>query len=253
MSTMRTKFSIAALATALALMALPAAAFATEGPAGVASPPDSGPVISGDQGEETPPTWTPEPPDRDQSGLPAIPAECVQEDGSYLCPDGLPPYGCWAVPAPNDPDFKVGLCICPPEVPINLCDWEPMSCEGPIDPPALPSCTLGEDDNPICSTVIPLTRRDGTVRPKPKSKAKQKARARTHSGHKAKPHGTKKLKATKKHAAKKPASKKSPRIAKKKHKAAKKPAAKKPILLPAPARGNDGKAPGGGTSGVVFS
>jgi len=219
MSAMRTKFSIAALATGLALMALPATAFATEDPAGVASPPDSGPVISGDQGEETPPTWTPEPPDRNQSGLPAIPAECVQEDGSYLCPDGLPPYGCWAVPAANDPDFKVGLCIDPPEVPevpINLCDWEPASCEGPIDPPALPSCTLGDDDNPpVCFSVIPRTWwKDGTVPPRHKSKSKPKARARTHSGRKAKLHGTKKPKATEKHAAKK-----SPKVAKKKQKA----------------------------------
>ena len=194
----------------------------------------------GDSSEQTPPpTGTPEEGDPNQTGLPPMPAECDQGSGRYVCPDGNPPYGCWAVTAPDRPSTDdspasdgsenangsskshtrmVGLCIDPieepPEVPINLCDWEPTSCEGPIDPPALPSCTLGEDDNPICSTVIPLTRRDGTVPPRHKSKSKPKARARTHSGRKAKLHGTNKSKATKKHAAKK-----SPKVAKKKQKA----------------------------------
>jgi len=210
--------------------------------------PSTGAGNGGDGSEEPPPTGTPEPEggDSNQTGLPPIPAECDQGNGRYVCPDGNPPYGCWAITAPDRPSADdppasdgsdraygssksharvVGLCIDPieepPEVPINLCDWEPMSCEGPIDPPALPSCTLGDDDNPpVCFSVIPHTwRKDGTVPPRHKSKSKPKARARTHSGRKAKLHGTKKPKATRKHAAKKPASKKSPKVAKKKQKA----------------------------------
>ncbi|MCX6390377.1 MAG: hypothetical protein NT122_07105 [Solirubrobacterales bacterium] len=195
--------------------------------------PDENP---GDSGEQTPPpTTTPVADDSNQTGLPPIPEECNQGSGRYVCPDGNPPYGCWAVRSSDRPSSDdspasdrsdsaesssnrwVGLCIDPPidpsEIPIDLCTWEPTSCQIPVDPP----CTVGADGERVCALAVdglaPNERGTGSAASgQPKHKAAKKHKAgRKHKAAK-KPKAAKRHKAGKKHkAAKKPAKKKSPK------------------------------------------
>lgn len=111
----------------------------------------------------------------------------------------------------------MGLCIDPPidpsEIPIDLCTWEPTSCQIPVDPP----CTVGADGERVCALAVdglaPNERGTGSAASgQPKHKAAKKHKAgRKHKAAK-KPKAAKRHKAGKKHkAAKKPAKKKSPK------------------------------------------
>ena len=178
---------------------------------------DSG--SGGDSTEEPPPTGTPEPEGGPESTLPPIPEECDQGNGRYVCPDGLPPYGCWAVPVPDGREGTVGLCIDPPEPPINLCEWEPMSCPIPVDPPVDPSCEVDPEGSKVCYMTMggPRPTERGGVKnksghPKPKGKGKKKTTKKSGATKRSKP--TPKPKATKKPASTKKSGKKKPKASK---------------------------------------
>ena len=157
--------------------------------AGTDTPP-SEPGSGGEGSEEPPPTGTPEPDggDPNQTGLPLIPAECNQGDGRYVCPDGNPPYGCWAIEVNAR---VVGICIDPPidqpDPAISLCEWEPTSCERVVE--SGPASVASGQPKPQKPKVV-------------NKKAAGKRRA-----------------ATKRKAAKNPAPRKSPKSGKRKPKA----------------------------------
>ena len=159
--------------------------------------PASEPGSGGEGSEEPPPTGTPEPDggDPNQTGLPPIPAECNQGDGRFVCPDGNPPYGCWAIEVNAR---VVGICIdppidlpidrpYPPEPPISLCEWEPTRCQWSLE------------SGPVGAS-------SGQPKPKKSKGVKKKAAGKRRAG-------------TKRNAARNPAAKKSPKSAKRKPKA----------------------------------
>jgi hypothetical protein len=172
------------------------------------------------------------------------PPRCLPTShGSKIClvdPPVVP------IPPPCSVDAETGETSCPEPPVVNICMTSrfaseeaaieagclPPKCEyadtSSGEAPCLtpPPCIVDEQGNQVCAVydLAPMPKTGKPTKPAKKKPAKKKP-------------------AAKKPAAKKPAAKKP---------AAKKPAAKKPILLPAPARGSDGKAPGGGTSGVVF-
>ena len=120
----------------------------------------------------------------------------------------------------------MGLCIDPPidpsEIPIDLCTWEPTSCQIPVDPP----CTVVDDGERVCALaadgIAPNERGTGSAASgQPKHKAAKKHKAGRKNKAAKKPKAAKRHKAGKKHKA---AKKHKPS---RKHKAAKKPSKKK--------------------------
>jgi hypothetical protein len=158
--------------------------------------------------------------DPNQTGVPPLPEECNQGEGRYVCPDGNPPYGCWAIsiprPSADDPSASddpekafgriesnarvVGICIDPPIKQPIPCEWLRSG---------------GDDDQQVCALSLggPAPYERGGVnaasdQTKPKAVKKHKA------AKKLKAKGKKQKAAKKNKAAKKQKATKKPKASK---------------------------------------